>query len=156
MFFKSCKYFLVKSFVPTIAEVNRVNIGPKHFYFSCDSGFPCFSPDPWLCTFAFLGSVEGSLPLSRPLWKGVVFAAVVEMDRRTGLFPKQIDFATAWPVPELRKRREGIAQLPLCSHFYCMHFYLVFTFYLRLKLILYHYLSTSLSHRHTHSVFWQV
>lgn len=58
------------------------------------------------------------------LWKGVVLAAVVEMSRRTGLVPKQIHFTTtAPPVPELGKRREGLAhltafgaQLPLCSH----------------------------------------
>lgn len=57
------------------------------------------------------------------LWKGVVLAAVVEMSRRTGLVPKQIHFTTAPPVPELGKRKEGLArltafgaQLPLCSH----------------------------------------
>lgn len=29
------------------------------------------------------------------LWKGVGFAAVAEMNRKTGLFPKQIHFTTA-------------------------------------------------------------
>ena len=68
VFLKSYKYFLVKSFVPTITKVNWVNIEPGHGFLLLTLCLFLLRLYPQPCIFAFVGSIEGCV-CSQQLFK---------------------------------------------------------------------------------------